>query len=126
MRNPSHEKDIVGLSAQLGPYTDTMNKTEKALFEASAFNQVIAFQQEKRRPPNSEERRKILDDLKMDVVTHKGVLWDSKTPKYKLTPEQQAAQPTAAPRRVSTEADYNQLPKGARYIAPDGTTRTKQ
>ena len=93
MRNPSHEKDIVGLSAQLGPYTDTMGKADKAQFESAAFNQVIAFQQEKKRPPNSEERRKILDDLKMEVVTHKGMLWDSKTPKYKLTPEQQAAQP---------------------------------
>jgi hypothetical protein len=32
----------------------------------------------------------------------------------------------AAPARVTSAADYANVPKGAQYIAPDGTTRTKQ
>lgn len=31
-----------------------------------------------------------------------------------------------APTRISTDAEYSALPKGAVYIAPDGKTRTKQ
>lgn len=125
MRNPSAEKDIVSLSAQLGPYTDTLNKDDKALFEAKAFQQVIEFQTVNKRPPNSKERQQILDGLKMEVVTHKGMLWDSKSPRFKLTAEQEA-KAAGTPVQVKTEADYNALPKGARYVAPDGTTRIKQ
>lgn len=34
--------------------------------------------------------------------------------------------PTGAPRKVSTQAEYNALPSGTKYIAPDGSTRTKK
>lgn len=125
MRSPSAEKDIVSLSAQLGPYTDTMNKADKALFESKAFQQVIEFQQANKRPPNSQERQQLLDGLAMEVVTHKGMLWDSKSPRYKLTAEQ-AAKTAGPPVQVKTADDYNKLPKGTTYVAPDGTTRTKQ
>lgn len=90
MRAPGTEKDIVTLSAQLGTYTDTMNKNDKALFEAEAFKQVIEFQGTNKRPPTSKERQEILDGLKMEVVTHKGMLWDSSSPRFKLTPAEQA------------------------------------
>lgn len=32
---------------------------------------------------------------------------------------------TGAPSKVSSKAEYDALPKGARYVAPDGTVRTK-
>lgn len=38
---------------------------------------------------------------------------------------QPPAQP-GAPKRISNDADYNALPSGTQYIAPDGTTRTKR
>lgn len=124
MRSPSTEKDIVSLSAQLGPYTDTMNKQDKALFEAKAFQQVIEFQTNNKRPPTSKERQEILDNLKMEVVTHKGRIWDTTAPRFKLTPEQEA-KVNSTPVRINSDAEYNALPKGARFIAPDGTTRIK-
>lgn len=34
-------------------------------------------------------------------------------------------QTTGAPSKVSSKAEYDALPKGARYVAPDGTVRTK-
>lgn len=34
-------------------------------------------------------------------------------------------QTTGAPSKVSSRAEYDALPKGARYVAPDGTVRTK-
>lgn len=34
-------------------------------------------------------------------------------------------QTTGAPPKVSSKAEYDALPKGARYVAPDGTVRTK-
>lgn len=39
-------------------------------------------------------------------------------------PQQQQA--TSAPVQVATKADYDKLPKGASYIAPDGSARVKQ
>lgn len=37
-----------------------------------------------------------------------------------------APAPTGAPRRVTTEAEYNAVPSGARYIDSDGNERTKR
>jgi hypothetical protein len=36
-----------------------------------------------------------------------------------------ATPPTAAPRRISSKAEYDRLPKGSTYIAPDGSRRVK-
>jgi len=35
-------------------------------------------------------------------------------------------QPTGTPPRIASEADYNALPKGSKYVDPDGKIRTKQ
>lgn len=43
------------------------------------------------------------------------------------TPSPSASTPTnAAPVRIQNDADYAKLPSGTRYIAPDGSTRTKR
>lgn len=39
--------------------------------------------------------------------------------------EQQTASDTGAPVRINSDAEYNNLPSGASFIAPDGTTRKK-
>jgi hypothetical protein len=36
-----------------------------------------------------------------------------------------AAAPGGAPKKIATDADYNALPSGSTFIAPDGTTRRK-
>lgn len=41
-------------------------------------------------------------------------------------PANPRAVPGAAAARVKSEAEYNALPAGAQYVAPDGTTRTKK
>ena len=38
---------------------------------------------------------------------------------------QQTRKPTGAPKRIDKEEDYINLPSGAQYIAPDGSTRIK-
>lgn len=35
-------------------------------------------------------------------------------------------QPTGGPKKVSTQAEYDALPSGTKYLAPDGSTRTKK
>jgi hypothetical protein len=124
MRNPGSEKDIVGLSAQLGPYTDLMDRNDKALFEAKAFGQVIEFQQNNKRPPTSKERQEIFDALKMEVVTHKGIWWNSTKERYKLTPEQEA-KAGGTPVRVTDINQARALPKGTRFIDPQGIERER-
>ena len=127
MLDPNKEKDALTLAMQIGAYSRGMDDKDKGMFEAAAHDDVIQFQQQNKRPPNSKERQEILDRLKLDVVTDDGWLWDSKKKRYKMTPEELAKLPNqAAPKAIKTEADYNALPKGARYMAPDGTTRTKQ
>ena len=41
-------------------------------------------------------------------------------------PAAPAPSTTAGPARISSDAEYNALPSGATYIAPDGSTRTKR
>jgi hypothetical protein len=42
------------------------------------------------------------------------------------SPAQQSAAPQSGPVRVDTPEQYQALPRGAQYIAPDGSIRTKQ
>lgn len=48
------------------------------------------------------------------------------TPKIPLAPLVNSKGAAAAPKRISGDADYEALPSGSTYIAPDGTTRTKR
>lgn len=41
-------------------------------------------------------------------------------------PGNQGAVPTAGPTKITSDAEYDALPKGAVYVGPDGVTRTKQ
>lgn len=41
-------------------------------------------------------------------------------------PVQEAPSAPTGPQRVTSEAEYNALPSGSRYIAPDGSTRKKK
>lgn len=131
MLDPAKEKDAVSLSMQIGAYSRGMKPEDRALFESAAQDEVIKFQQTNKRPPTSKERQEMLDKLKLEGITDDGWFWDTKKKRYKMTPEELAGAkfpdaPASKPTAVKTADDYNKLPKGARYLAPDGTTRTKQ
>jgi hypothetical protein len=133
MRDPGKEKDAISVSMQIGSYTRGMNPNQRALFESAAQSDVIRFQDENKRPPTSKERQQMFDQLKLEGTIERSFWFDSTKPRYQMTAEEQAratfAPPAGTPAqlpRVTSEAQYNNLPKGARYVAPDGTTRTKQ
>lgn len=90
MLDPAKEKDAISLSMQIGAYSRGMKREDRALFESSAQAEVIQFQQQNKRPPNSKERQEILDRLKLEGITDDGWLWDTKKKRYKMTPEELA------------------------------------
>ena len=86
MNRPDTEKDAISLSAQIGTYTKALKTPKaKAEFETAAQGEVMRFQDDKKRPPNSTERKALLDALVMDVIVEDNVLWfDSTMPAYKV------------------------------------------
>jgi hypothetical protein len=133
MRDPGKEKDAISVSMQIGSYTRGMGPNDRALFESAAQSEVIRFQDENKRPPTSKERQQMFDQLKLEGTIDRNWWFDSTKPRYKMTAEEQA-QATFAPAagapaqlpRITNAEQYNKLDKGAKYVAPDGTTRTKQ
>lgn len=134
MRKPAGE--VASTEQQLSAYTSQMELKGERLgqFKSAAYE---AFNEHLRRTgkePTFNERRDILEALTMDVVTHKGWLWDSTKPAYQATREQRrpaldAALPPPGPvslPRVTTIEQWQRLEKGTRYIAPDGKERIKQ
>ena len=86
MNKPDAEKDAISLSAQIGTYTKALKTPKaKAELETAAHSEIMRFQEEKKRLPNSTERKALLDALVMDVIVEDNVLWfDSTMPAYKV------------------------------------------
>jgi len=131
MLKPSSEKDVITLNNAIDGYTGTMNKDDGALFKREAINAVDRFQIEKGRPPSAKERRQLLDDLAVEGVVE-GMIWDTKKPRFEMTPDEKAkakfpdnGSTPAAPVRVQTPAQARALPKGTRFIDPNGIERIR-
>lgn len=135
-RSPGKQPEVATSEQQLSAYTSRLKLKGERLgqFKSAAYD---AFNEHLRRTgkePTFDERQKILDALTIEVVTHKGWLWDTTRPAYQATREQRqpvldAALPPPGPvalPRVTTIEQWRRLEKGTRYIAPDGKERIKQ
>lgn len=61
----------------------------------------------------AENRRRAIEGMRADV------------PRNRQSEVDRIAAPSGGPKRIKTDAEYNALPSGATFIAPDGTTRRK-
>lgn len=132
MLKPGSEKDVITLNNAIDGYTGTMDKKEGALFKREAINAVDRFQIEKGRPPGAKERRQLLDELVVEGVVERSLWFDDTKPRFQMTPEEKAkakfpdnGSTSAAPVRVQTPAQARALPKGTRFIDPNGIERIR-
>lgn len=127
--------EVASSEQQLSAYTRQMDLKGEALgrFQSSAYDAFNMFAQRTGKTPDHKERLDILDALTRDVVTHKGLLWDSKTPAYKAPADirrqavsnQVPPQQPSSPVRVTSIEQARALPKGTRFLDPNGVERIR-
>jgi hypothetical protein len=109
MRDPGKQKDTITSAQQIGSYARELSPQQRPIFQRAAHAEIIAFTDEKGRPPNQAERKEILDALVMEGVLEQsllGVDWlnpDDKLKAYQMTPEQRAV--ARFPARAQQPAD---------------------
>lgn len=91
--SPTKAPEVASTEQQMSAFTTQMGLKDekKGMFTAAAYDAFNAHLKRTGKEPTYEERQKILDQLAMDVVTHEGILWDSKEPLYKLPREERAS-----------------------------------
>lgn len=89
--DPAKRKNALTITQQVSAATGTLPKNQKADFQSAAQSQIISFQEEKGRPPNQSETKKILDDMLVKGVLEDNTLWfDKEEQAWRMTPEERA------------------------------------
>lgn len=101
-------------------------RERKGQFVAAAQDMFNEHAKRTGKEPDFSERQAILDKLTVEVVTKKGMLWDTKGPVYTLPREEIRRQfsPGQLP-RVRTVEEARALPAGTRFIDPQGVERVR-
>lgn len=123
MLKPEKETGAITAVQAIEAYAEGLDKKDALQFKRRAFDTFDQFQMEKGRAPTTAERRQLLDDLTKEVVLHDGILWDTKGPAFKQ--EKGKAATPATPVRVTTIEQARALPKGTRFIDPQGVERIR-
>lgn len=94
-------------------------------------DELIRARENKGKDLTDREMRAALDPLFTEGVIE-GMVWDTKKPRWQMTPEEQSkakfsdnGSTSAAPVRVQTKAQALALPKGTRFIDPNGIERIR-
>jgi len=72
------------LGVELGNSAPKSDADKANNFRRLAQQQITAFEVEQKRKATTEEQRKIIDRLAMNVVTQKGRFWDDTKPRYEM------------------------------------------
>lgn len=90
---PGKTPEVATSEQQISTYVNRLQlkDEEKGQLLSQAYGEFNAVLKRTGKEPSFDERQQILDRLTMDVITDKGVLWDSKEKGYKLTEEQRKA-----------------------------------
>lgn len=123
MLKPEKESGAITAVQAIEAYAEGLGKQDKLQFKRRAFDELDKFQLDKGRAPTTAERRQLLDSLTTEVVLHKGLLWDTTGPAFKQE-KPKPTQPQALP-RVTTVEQARALPKGTRFIDPQGVERIR-
>jgi hypothetical protein len=102
--------------------TDTSKNAEYNKFSGVFEQQLSAFMQDKKRPPTEKETKEMGTSLLQEIVTSEGWLWNSRDRAYRVV----ADKTPVTLMSNDPQAHYATLPKGAKFIGPDGQERTKQ
>lgn len=104
--------------------SDVSMNQEFLKFKGVLDQRVEEFMNVNKRPPNPKEGRELVTELTREIVTSPGMIWDSKSRAYQAIVDR-------TPIEYSGPAEgfgdhYRNIPRGATYIAPDGSKRVKQ
>lgn len=124
MLNPKSDKDPIAFNNNkvtarlelLGIASGANDQEKRGVFRSAAQREFEAFAARTGKGPNPKEEDAILDALMLPGKTP----WFSGN--AKTYGESVAA---GKPFVLKNDADYDKLPPGARFVAPDGTTRVK-
>ena len=83
-KTPAKAAEVATGEQQLSAFTREMGlKGERVgQFQSAAYDRFNMHLKAKGKEPTYDERQVILDQLTKDVVTHKGLIWDSTAPAY--------------------------------------------
>lgn len=101
----------------------TMNQ-EFLKFKGVLDQRMEEFINVNKRPPNPKEGREMVKELTREIVTSPGMLWDSKSRAYQIITDKTPIEYSGPPEGFADH--YRNVPKGAIYVAPDGSKRVKQ
>jgi hypothetical protein len=114
---------------QVASYTKTLKlKGEKlGQFQSVASDRFNMFLERTGKLPTYDERQKILDQMTKDVVTDKGMIWDTTAPVYQAPKDVRDKQAPLqiGPVKVRTRAEALALKPGTLFIDPNGVERTR-
>lgn len=111
----SMEQQLTGVVTELGLKAEDKGKFQSAFYREFEAARAAAGGKE----PDYKARQEIVNRLTAEVMI-KGRFWDSKKPRWKMTPEERAAAEAELAKRRESMAP------GQVYIDVDGNTRRKQ
>lgn len=139
--DPKKAPEVASAEQQVSTYVDTLKlggskkAEERGKFKAAAQDLFNEHLRRTGKEPTFDERQQILDKLTVNVVTKPGWLWDTKAPAYTLPRDQlrtqmvpgesPVQQTTSGPVRVKSLEEARALPKGTRFIDPNGVQRIR-
>jgi hypothetical protein len=124
LNKPEREKDVATTTQLISTFTRGMsNKDRRSEFEMAAYEELDRWEKEKKRPPNFEEKRQILNHLAAEQVTkERSWWWDASSQRYRI-PIDQRDRPVVIPssdRKLIVEAlkaEGNASPSDADIMA---------
>jgi hypothetical protein len=126
--DPKKAPEVATSEQQIGSFTRQMDlKGEKlGQFQAAAYDLFNEHLKAKGKEPTYDERQAILDKLVQDVVIKPGWIWDTTGPAYTAPREvRNAAMKPATTVKVRSLDEARALPKGTRFIDPNGVERIR-
>lgn len=125
--DPKKAPEVASAEQQMSAVAASMElKGEKSgQFKAAAYDLFNEHLRSKGKEPTYEERQAILDKLTAEIVISPGWLWDTKGPAYQAPREVRNAALADGPRRVNTVEEAMALPKGTRFVDPNGVERIR-
>lgn len=130
---PGEVKNVFTSEQTIASYKPAGMKDEEwSRLRRRMQDQLVTATEAKGRPLTDREMRTELDQLFTEGVIERSFWFDDKKPRWQMTPEEQArakfpdnAKATAPPVRVKSIAEARALPKGTRFIDPNGIERIR-
>jgi hypothetical protein len=87
--DPGKAIEVATTEQQLGAFMSSQrfDEREKGIFRDAVYDRLNEFAKRNKREATFDERAAIMASLNTEVVTSKGVFWDSKDPAFKASPE---------------------------------------